>query len=141
MYIRDGHATLIGFANAPNIKLQEKEVTPPGIDGGGANDTTTMHNSVWRTKQPKKLKTMTDVTFTAAYDPAVYDELVAQVNVNQLITVYFPDGDTLAVWGWINEFKPPSHTEGNQPVATVTVIISNQDDSFNEVAPVFTPAA
>ncbi len=38
----DGYQTLIEFAENPAIKLWEKSVTPPGIDGGDAIDTTTM---------------------------------------------------------------------------------------------------
>jgi len=135
--IDDGHSTTISFAEDSSVQMWEKEVTPPGIEGGGANDTTTMHNSVWRTKSPKKLKSLTDASFTAAYDPAVYDEIVAMLNVNQLITVTFADSSTLAFWGWIDVFKPNAAVEGEQPTAEVTIIPSNQNGSGVETAPVY----
>ena len=87
-YMNDGYQTLIGFADAGAILLKEKEVTPPGLAGGGANDTTTMLNSVYRTRAPKSLKTLTDASFTASYDPAVYDTILAQINNNQLMPLY-----------------------------------------------------
>lgn len=136
--IDDGHSTTITFAENPAVKFYEKSVTPPSIEAGGENDTTTMHNVEWRTKAPKKLKTLGDASFTAAYDPAVYDDIVAMVGVNQLITITFPNGATLAFWGWIDAFEPGELVEGEQPEADVTIICSNQDDKGDETAPVFT---
>lgn len=138
--LRDGHRTLLSFALAPSVKFFQKRVTPPGIDGGGENDTTSMHNNTWRTRQPKKLYTLTPATITAAYDPAVFTEILAMINVNQLITVTFPDNSTYAFFGWVNNFTPNEHTEGEEPTASVTVIPSNQNASFVETAPVLTPS-
>ena len=135
--IDDGFSTTVAFADAPGIKLYEKDITPPGVDGGGPNDTTTMRNTAWRTKSPKKLKTLDQIVFTAAYATDVYPTLVAQVNNNQLITVTFADGSTLAVWVWLDKFKPNPVKEGEQPTASCTVEISNQDDDGDEVAPVY----
>lgn len=136
----DGYQTLVTFAEEENVKFWEKSVTPPGVDSGGETDTTTMHNSTWRTKSPKALKMLTESSMTAAYDPAVYPQIVTMVGVNQLITVTFPDGDTLAFWGWIDKFTPGDHVEGEQPTADVTIMPSNQDASGAEVGPVHTPA-
>jgi hypothetical protein len=141
MRIDDGFSTTIAFAQAPSIKFWEKEVTPPGVSGGGATDTTTMRNEKWRTMSPKFLQTLTPCKVTVAYDPAVYDDIVAQVNVNQLITITFPDGSTLAFWGWIDEFTPGKNGIGEQPTAEVTLQPSNQNASQVETDPVFTPAA
>lgn len=136
MRLDDGFATLVSFSANGAVKLWEKSVTPPGIDGGGANDTTTMRNTAWRTRKPKKLKTLTDMTLTAAYDPDVYNQIMAMVNVNQQITVTFADGQTVTFWGWLNEFSPGESTEGEQPTATVTIIPSNMDNNGVEQAPV-----
>lgn len=135
--IDDGHGTLITFAEG-TLSIWEKSTTPPGYEGGGATDTSTHYNETWRTRAPKVLKTLTDSTLTAAFDPAAYSELLAQVNVNQLITVTFPDGDTIAFWGWIDRFIPGEFVEGEQPTAEVTIIPSNQDASGAEIAPVYT---
>jgi len=131
----DGHSTTVSFGTSTVTKLYEKEVTPPGMEGGGENDTTTMHNTVYRTKSPKKLKSLTDMSMVCAYDPAAYSELVAAININQLITVTFPDGDTLAFWGWLDVFTPNAIVEGEQPTANVTIICSNQNASGVETAP------
>ena len=136
----DGYQTLISFASDPTVLFYEKTVTPPGVDGGGEIDTTTMQNSTWRTRNPKALITLSEAATTVAYDPATYPEIIALVNVNNLITVTFPDGDTLAFWGWLDKFIPGEHVEGEQPESEITIIPSNQNASGAETAPVHTPA-
>ncbi len=136
--INDGHPTKVSFsgsASGVTVFMKEKEVTPPGMSMGGENDTTTMHNTLWRTKAPKQLKTLTPASFSAAYDPGIYTELVDLLGVNQLITVTFANASTLDFWGWIDEFTPGNVVEGEQPVADFTVIPSNQNGSGVEVAP------
>ena len=145
-FLNDGHATTIEFDVASGVTLtsyfREKSVTPPSITGGGENDTTTMRNSTWRTKQPKKLVSLGNMTFTASYNPECYDLIVDELlNVNGLITVTFSDGSTLAFYGWLDEFTPGACEEGSQPEATCTIICSNQQSNGDETAPVFSAAA
>lgn len=138
--INDGHPTKISFsasASGVTLFMKEKEVTPPGISMGGENDTTTMHNVTWRTKAPKQLKTLTPASFSAAYDPEIYTELLDLIGVNQLITITFANSSTVAFWGWLDEFTPGNVVEGEQPVADVTIIPSNQNGSGVETAPVY----
>lgn len=137
----DGYQTLVSFAANGTVHLYEKTVTPPGFDGGGEVDTTTMLNTRYRTRNPKALITLSNSSMKCAYNPVVYPEIVALINVNNLITVTFPDGDTLAFWGWLNKFTPDECKEGEQPTAEVEIIPSNQNSSGVETAPVFTPHA
>jgi len=130
----DGHATLITFAEGA-ISFEEKEVTPPGISGGGPNDITTMHNTDWRTRAAKKLKTLTTSGATVAYDPECYVSALAQINVNQEIMVTFPDGETVTFWGWLDEFIPNPSKEGEQPTAEIKIEPSNRNASGTETAP------
>jgi hypothetical protein len=136
--IDDGFPTKISFADNPSIALYEKEVTPPGITGGGENDTTTMRNTAYRTKSPKQLLSLSECSFVAAYDPDVYTSLVSMINNNQQITITFADDSTLVFWGWLDEFTPNACKEGEQPTAACKVIPSNQNDSGVETAPVYT---
>lgn len=138
-YLTDGHSTTYLFANG-TVSMKEVSVTPPGLDGGGPNVTTTMRNVRYRTQQPKKLISLTGSKFTAQYNPEVYTQILAQVNVNQLVTVIFPDGSKVAFWGWLNSFMPGDNTEGSMPTASVDVEISNQDNNGVEQAFVYTPA-
>lgn len=138
MRMDDGMATLITLANAPDIEIWEKSVTPPGLSGGGAIDTTTMRNTSLRTNAPKKLKTVTPLSLSAAYDPAVYTTLKAQINVNQAITVTFPDGSTVVFWGWVDDAQPGANEEGTQPTIDITIQPSNMDASGAEIDVAYT---
>lgn len=137
--INDGHQTLVTFSLDSDVQLAEKEVTPPGISAGGANDITTMLNTTFRTMSPKSLISLTEASFVAAYDPAVYDEIITMAGQNQTITITFPDGATIVFFGWIDEFTPNANVEGEQPTADFTIIPSNQNLVGVETAPVFTP--
>ena len=132
----DGYQSLIAFAADADVSLWEKTVTPPGITVGGSVDTTTMRNTAWRTKAPKKLKELSDMSLTASYDPAVYNDIVAMVGVNQSITVTFPDGQSLTFYGWLDSFTPSEISEGEQATADITVVCGNQDTDGAEIAPV-----
>jgi len=143
-YLTDGHPTQVTFfalGTGVTILLKETSVTPPGIDGGGPNDTTTMRNTEWRTKQPKTLKELTDASLEFQYDPAIYDQILEIINVNGLIRVDFPDESALEFYGWLNNFTPGECTEGSMPKATGTIHCSNQDNAGNEVAPDYQAAA
>lgn len=137
MRIDDGFSTLISFSLNAAVKLWEKEVTPPGIDGGGPIDTTTMRNTAWRTSAPKQLKTLTPVNVTAAYDPRVMVQAKAMINQNQLITVTYADGSTYTFWGYLDKFEPGAATEGEQPTADCTIQPTLVNHDGDEVEPVF----
>ena len=137
--IKDGFSTTITFAFNPSVRFCEKEVTPPSIEGGGENDTSTMKNLALRTKSPKKLKTLGEASLLVAYETIVYDDIFALVNQNNLITITFPDGSKLAFFGWLDSFAPGAFVEGEQPTADITIIASNEDAAGVEIDPVHTP--
>lgn len=136
--IDDGLGAMIGFSLDPSVSMWEKEITPPGIDAGGPNDTSTLRNSAWRTFAPKGLKTLTPITCTVAYDPQIYTEILAMVGINQQATVTFPDQSTYVTWGWIDKFTPGPMAEGGQPTGELVFQPSNQNNSEVETGPVFT---
>jgi len=143
--IDDGHGTQISFGSQPSgtgpgITFWEKEITPPGMDAGGENDTTTMRNALYRTKAPKQLITMSEMSVVVSYDAVFYDDIVAMISDNQQITITFPDGSTLVFYGWLDKFMPGNIVEGEQPTADITIIPSNQTDAGVETAPVYTAA-
>lgn len=138
----DGFSTKIAFAADPDVSFWEKTVQPPGIDGGDPIDTTTMHNTAWRTMAARALKTLTESSLTVAYDPVVYDQIIALVNVEGAITVHFPNGDTLDFFGFLQTFEPDSNEEGSQPEATITIVPTNVDPSDGaEAAPNYITSA
>ena len=131
----DGFSTIITLANIPSVKIYEKEVTPPGLTGGGPIDTTTMRNDSWRTMSPKSLKSMTALTAVVAFATEAIPVIQEQININQVITVTFPDNSSLAFYGWVDEFTLGKFSEGEQPTATLTIQPSLHNAAGAEVAP------
>jgi hypothetical protein len=135
--MRDGHQTLITFADFPNIQLFEKEVTPPGLDGGGPNDTSGMRNSTRRSRQPKKLTTTTPMSGTCYWDPLIYDTIHSIVNHLQVVTVTLPNGGEVSDWGWLDKFTPNAHKEGEAPTANFVVEFAGEDEDGVETELVY----
>ena len=136
--INDGFSTTVEFTDGTSglTVLWEKEISPPGMSGGGANDTTTMRNTTWRTMAPKNLKTLTESTITVAYDPDMVTEMNSLINVNQQIIITFPGAETLTFWGFVDSVVFAPISEGEQPTADITIVPTNMGDGGSEVAPV-----
>lgn len=138
-FLKDGFATTVTLANLPAVKLKEVGVTPPALKAGGPIDQTTMRNVRMRTHSPKSLLTLSQIKGMYAYDPAAYGQLLTQIGINQLITTTFPDGSTLASWGWLDDFAPAESKEGTRPEAACIFEPSNMDNNNVEQLPVYTP--
>jgi hypothetical protein len=136
----DGFSTKIAFERDPDIEFWEKTVKPPGLDGGDEVDTTTMHNVTFRTRSPRRLKTMTNMSTTVAYDPTVYTSILNNlINQEGSVTVHFSDGSKIAFYGYLKTFEPQECSEGAQPEANIEIVPTNQDPVTGaEQAPVVT---
>lgn len=138
----DGYQTLIAFEDDPDVSFWEKTVQPPGVDGGDPIDATTMHNTTWRTMRARSLKEMTESSLTVAYDPRVLSQINALINVEQAITVHFPDGSSWTFYGYLRTFEPGENQEGEQPEADITIQPTNWDpDNSAEEGPVYGSAS
>ena len=145
--MEDGFSTTISFSSSElsssdvlTLYMQEKEVTPPGVDGGEKIDVTTMRNTSWRTFAPRNLKTLMEAPINVAWDPGLYDEMNAMINDNQEITITLPDTATIVFWGFVKSFTPGAHVEGLQPMAAVSIEPTNRNAAGAEIAPVITEA-
>jgi len=137
-HMRDGYQTTIVLGADAAVKLWEKEVKPPAVDGGDPTDISTMHNVTWHTQAPRKLKKMDPLETVCAYEPSTYVDAMAWINIQETITIFFPDGSTLAFFGYLQKFDPQSLKEGEMPLANVTIIPTNTDSTGAEQNPVFT---
>lgn len=129
IYLEDGHRTTIGCALNPDIAFWEISVKPPGMDNGDSINTTTMWNDFWRTKAPRQLNDATDVTGTAAYDPAVWTMLKALIGIETTWTIEYPNGDKLTFYGYLRSFEKSDNVEGTMPTADYVIVLTNQDPS------------
>ncbi len=137
--LKDGFSSKVTLGALPTASFWEKKIKPPGLDGGEPIQQTTMHNVTYRTTAPRQLKTLTPQTFTAAYDPNFYNQLLSRVNVEDTITHQFGDGSTLAYYGFLKSIVPNDVEEGAQPEAQIEIVPTNWDYiNHVEAAPVLT---
>lgn len=137
MPIEDGHPTIITIDADPDISFWEVTVTPPGVDGGDANDLSNMHNVEWRTYAPRVLKTLTEAGATVHYAPEAFTQIVAIVNEETTITVHKPGGAKLAFYGYVRVWTPGDNQDGSPPTATIAIQPTNRDpDDGTEAGPV-----
>jgi hypothetical protein len=134
----DGYQALIVSAADPDVQFWEIEVPSPGIDGGDAIDTTTQLNATWRTMAPRALKTLTEISIKAAYNPNIHTQALDLVNVETSWTVHFPQESTLAFYGFLKSIEFDPLVEGTMPTCTVVITPTNWDYTNNvEAAPAF----
>lgn len=140
--LKDGYSSTIAFAANPTISFWEKQVTPPGLDGGEKVPQTTMLNSTLRTFASRGLYELTDVTVKAGYDPNLYTQIASLINVEGAITVKWKDGSTLDFFGYLQKFMPDTLADGTQPECTITIVCTNWDPVGKvEAGPVMTSVA
>lgn len=140
--LEDGFSTKISFASNVTIEFWERTVKPPGIDGGDAIPTSTMHNVAVHTFAPRHLKKYDPITVMVNYDPKCLVDVNSLINVRDSITLKFPDGSTLCFYGYLQKFEPGELKEGEEPDATITIIVTNWDPvNHLEVPPVYTDVA
>lgn len=137
--LKDGYSSTIAFAANATISFWEKEITPPGLDGGEKVPQTTMLNAALRTFSSRGLYELSDVTVKAAYDPNVLTQIASIINVEGSITVKWKDGSTYDFFGYLQKFMPDALSDGQQPEATITIVCTNWDPVAKvEAAPVLT---
>ena len=130
--LKDGFSTIIKLTGA-DVTFWEKAVTPPGLDGGEPIDITTMRNISVRTKSARDLYDVTPAALNVAYDPTVYDSIIAAININQSIVITFPDGGTLTWYGYLQKFTPEALEEGKQPMAAISLVPTNITDDVETI--------
>lgn len=136
--LKDGHGTLITFSSDPNLSVWEVGVTPPGMDGGDAIEQTTHHNVTYRTKAPQSLIDLTEGQIRVQYDPVCISEIRAMINVEQTLTVTYPDGSTDAIFGYLRTFETEEIVTGETPEATMSFVPTNvEPGTSTEEAPVY----
>lgn len=125
--LENGYRSLYAFERDPDISLWEVEVTPIGLDGGPPIDTSTMHNTTVRTKAPAALIDTTDGGIVCAFDPQVYDQLLAIINEEGSISQYFPDLSVLNFFGYVQGVVVQPLVEGVFPLMNVVIVSTNAD--------------
>lgn len=138
--MKDGFSTLVYIGGAVYELLEEREVTPVGFTDRGVIDTTGMRNQSYKTFWPKFLAEMSPVTMVMMWaGGAAISEIYDTLNINQDISIVFPDGyGSISFQGAVTGAVPGVHQEGNQPTITVTIHPTMSDDNGAEDGPAYT---
>lgn len=138
----NGFRTKITFKRYPAVSLWEMSVKPGGLNGGSAINTSTMHNVSRVTKQPQSLVEGGQITGKAAYDPAVRTTIEDMVNVEDTITITYPDGTTESIFGYLMSVEFDELQMGTFPTLSFTVEQTSWDPAADvEAAPAIASVA
>lgn len=111
-----------------------------GFAARDAIDNTCLSNSEFITKQPQTLKEHADIPFTALWDPADYDDIEAEVNVNQLMTLSIPSVGSIAFYGFLQSVEVSEAAVGDRWEVSGNIVITNITAAGVETGPSFTGA-
>lgn len=138
--LKDGHRTFVTFAAFPKWSVFPIEVTPLGADVGEKVNTTTMWNNDVVTYASPQLIDFTDGGFTGAYDPKMLTQALASIlNVEQVITYHYPNGDTECFYGFLKGWTKNALVRNTMPTASFMVVATNVDPiNDTEEVPVIT---
>jgi hypothetical protein len=125
--LRDGFGGLITLAIDPDIEFWEITVKPPALMGGDPIKSTTNHNDNVHTKRPRTIQDRGNIQATVAYDPKCMASAKAAINVETTVTKTWPDGSTLAAYGYLKDFDPQNMQEGELPTANIEIVLTNWD--------------
>jgi hypothetical protein len=115
-----------------SLTFLEKSVTLPGYDGGDPIDTTNNSKSALREQYPRTLIQTTGATATVEYDPSTLEAIKGAINVQQVITIEFLEGDQVTIYGWLRSFTPSDFAEGAQPTAEIAIESAGVDAAGDE---------
>ena len=134
----EGFPSKITFAANPTVSIWEKAVKPSGRKVE-AIDQTTMFNVTNETTYPSALKKSTPGSLKGAYDPQLRNQIESLVGIPTTITQTWPDGSSVAAFGFISEAMFDELKAKTQPEVTLTFEISDYD-AINKVeaGPVYT---
>jgi hypothetical protein len=137
--LKNGFQIIVAFSQNPTVKLFETDVTPPGFEGGEPVNITTQYNVKWETMAARALRTMTQGTFNAGYDPAVIDQIDDLINNEGSITVHFPGRLVLELLRVPQDVHPGDPAAGHHATRACQFVVTNYDPVNNvEADPVYT---
>lgn len=122
----EGYQSLIAFSLDPDLLFWEESVGAPGFEGGEPIPTWTQHNTKYRTRSPRSLKEVTAFQVTGRFSGSSVDQIFAMINVNQWITVKWPDGTLFSFPGYLKAFVPQQSQEGAPLQGVIQVVPTMQ---------------
>jgi hypothetical protein len=119
-HFTDGAKFRITLVNQA-LGMYEKTVQPGGTEGNDPIDITTNDNASLRSFAAPCYAQYTPAQATVTYNAADKAALEAAVNTSDTIRVTYSDDTTEDREGWLRSFVPDSASQGDQPMATITL--------------------
>lgn len=110
------------------------EITPPSVDGGDPIDTSLLSTTEFRTKMAPQLKDMSNIQFTAEYQP----QLVLDVpyGVGGTLTIMIPGEGSLTVRAYLKNLQPQSLRVNERATMSGEFVVTNTAaDGYTQVLP------
>lgn len=111
-----------------------------GFADQGEIDNTCLSNTEYMTSQPPALKKVSDLPFTAFLTGDEWDDVDAEVQVNQQMVLTIPSVGTLTFYGWLASYEVAEAGVAASLQATGVIHVSNLNGSGAETGPVFAAA-
>jgi len=118
-HFTDGYNCRISLVNQ-GITVYEKNVTPPGVEGGDPINITTNDNGDFQSFAPRSRKQKTPAQSEVTYNDTDLDALEAAVDQSDDILRVWPDDSTKLESGWLRSSIPNQTQEGEQPTTNLT---------------------
>lgn len=134
----EGFKSLITFEADPDVEILEIEVTSGGEDIGDPIPASTMHNVSRETQDAPALVATSDGSILCAYNPTSRAAIRALMGVHTTITHTYPDGSSIADFGWVRSFAEGSRTIKGRCTATIGFSYAGKDSAGNEEVEVYT---
>lgn len=139
--IPDGFVTKLCFHSQPALGVWEKQVKPPGFDGGEMIDISTMFNTLYHTMYPRALIKVDEISSVCGYDPDAIAQLIALINYPDSVSIFYPDNTSYDIFACLRRVEFSEHQEGEFPTATLTIAPMMYDANAHvEAAGVLTAA-
>jgi hypothetical protein len=123
----EGYQSLLTFSLDPDLSFWETVVGAPGIDGGDPVPTTTMHNTMFHTVSPRKLKRMTPFQVQGKFSSGTPEQVNALINARDgWVTVKWPDETQFSFPAYLKSWQPAQAQEGNPLEGTLEIVPTMQ---------------
>lgn len=111
-----------------------------GFTDQSAIDVTCLDNTEFVTKQPQKLKEIADISFTAFSNIEDYDDIEAEINDNQQMTITVTGTGSITFYGYLSSWEVAEAGRGDAITATGNIVVTNLTAAGVETGPSYASA-
>lgn len=111
-----------------------------GFADPGKIENTCLNNTEYKTFQPPKLKEIADIAFTAFQKEDDFDDIEAEIQDNQEITITMTGVGSIVFYGYLASWDVAETGVGEPRTASGSIVVTNVTDAGVETAPSYSAA-